>query len=201
MEAALLFSYRVLQMVTWDTRRNHLVLVAGRVFSRGLHGPDIKCSGANVTEKYEQIKTDAPKLDVNTDEEIAIFIDQHQACVIPREEESYLRQVVFSLQKHVNSATCRRGGSCRFHFPHYPSSETVIARQPDVDDFMVAMLNDRADIFKNVSDVMEDKNVPEVTSFEDFLKKADVNPQEYPGVVKLVKSEKQVVLKRQPSER
>uniref|UniRef100_A0A0L8GT30 OTU domain-containing protein n=1 Tax=Octopus bimaculoides TaxID=37653 RepID=A0A0L8GT30_OCTBM len=115
---------------------------------------------------------DAPILDVNIDEEITTFIDQHQTCVIPGEEESDLRQIVLSLQKYVHSVTCRRGGSCRFH---YPSSETVIARQPDVGDFMVAklMLNAKADIFK----------------------------KEYHGVVKLVKSGKQVVLKRQPSER
>lgn len=83
---------------------------------------------------------DAPKLDVNTDEEIAAFINHHQTCAIPGEEESDLRQLILSVQKHVHTATCRRGGSCRFHIPHYPSAETVIARQPDVDVSMVAEL-------------------------------------------------------------
>lgn len=76
-----------------------------------------------------------PKLDVNTDEEIVAFINRHQTCAIPGEEESDLRQLVFSVQKH--SATCRKSGSW-FHFPHYLSAEIVIARQPGIDDSMAA---------------------------------------------------------------
>ena len=41
---------------------------------------------------------DAPKLDVNTDEEVISFIDKYQTCVIPDEENTDLRKLVLSLQ-------------------------------------------------------------------------------------------------------
>jgi hypothetical protein len=77
---------------------------------------------------------DAPKLDVNTDEEVISFIDKYQTCVIPDEENTDLRNIVLSLQKHVHSSTCRKHGSCRFRFPHPPSGKTLIARPHDESD-------------------------------------------------------------------
>ena len=41
---------------------------------------------------------DAPKLDVNTDEEVISFIDKYQTCVIPDEENTDLRKLVLPLQ-------------------------------------------------------------------------------------------------------
>ena len=70
---------------------------------------------------------DAPKLNVNSDEEVCSFIDQYVTCNIPADEE--LAQLVSKVQKHRHSATCRRHGKCRFHYPHPPSPKTVIARQ------------------------------------------------------------------------
>ena len=77
---------------------------------------------------------DAPKLDINTDEEVISFIDKYQTCVIPDEENTDLRNLVLSLKKHVHSSTCRKRGSCRFRFPHPPSGKTLIARSPDESD-------------------------------------------------------------------
>ena len=69
---------------------------------------------------------DAPKLNVDTDEDVCTFIDQYVKCNIPDEE---LAQLVSKVQKHGHSATCRRDGKCHFHYPRPPSPETVIARQ------------------------------------------------------------------------
>ncbi|XP_035700338.1 uncharacterized protein LOC118432825 [Branchiostoma floridae] len=77
----------------------------------------------------------APKLNVNSDKDIIAFINKHQTCAIPDEEQSDLRNLVLSLQRHVHSATCRKGGGCRFKFPHQPSKETVIAR-PDQEELI-----------------------------------------------------------------
>ena len=52
---------------------------------------------------------DAPKLNVNTDEEVCSFIDQYVKCNIPDDE---LSQLVSKVQKHRHSATCRRHGKC-----------------------------------------------------------------------------------------
>ena len=56
---------------------------------------------------------DAPKLNVNTDEEVCSFIDQYVKCNIPDDEE--LDQLVSKVQKHRHSATSRRYGKYRFH--------------------------------------------------------------------------------------
>ena len=48
---------------------------------------------------------------------------------------------------------------------------------------------------------MEDTDVPEGISMDDMLQKAGVQPQQYQHLVKLMRSGKQVVLQRQPSER
>lgn len=143
---------------------------------------------------------DAPKLDVNSDEEIVNFINQHQTCAIPQDEDAELRQLVLSLQKHVHSATCRKTGSCRFHFPKYPSSETLIARKPEVEN-LERLINIKSEVFKKVITTMENKDNPEDISMQDLLTKAEVDPQQYQDLLKVMKSGKQVVLQRQPSER
>lgn len=55
---------------------------------------------------------DAPKLNINTDEEVCTFTDQYVKCNIPDDEE--LAQLV-----------CRRHGKCCFHYPWPPSLEAV----------------------------------------------------------------------------
>ena len=70
---------------------------------------------------------DAPKLNISTDEEMGVFIDQYVMCNIPDDEE--LARLVSEVQKHRHSATCRRHGKCRFHYPWPPSLETVIVQQ------------------------------------------------------------------------
>ena len=49
---------------------------------------------------------DSPKLNINSDEEVVAFINKYQMCAIPVEEDSDLKSLVLSLQKHVHSATC-----------------------------------------------------------------------------------------------
>ena len=145
----------------------------------------------------------APKLNVNSDEEIVAFIDQHQTCVIPGEEDSDLRQLVLSLQKHGHSESCRRGKSCRYQFPHYPSAKTVIARAPDTGKPFVAesQIKAKSEIFNKVRNIMEDKDISEDISLASLLEKAKVDPQLYQECLTLMKRGKKVVLQRQPSER
>ena len=70
---------------------------------------------------------DAPKLNVDSDDDVCNFIDKYISCSVPDDKE--LAQLVSKVQKHRHSATCRRHGKCRFHYPRRPSPETVIARQ------------------------------------------------------------------------
>ncbi|KAI8509442.1 hypothetical protein Bbelb_132900 [Branchiostoma belcheri] len=133
---------------------------------------------------------DAPKLGVNSDSDVVNFINKHQTCAIPGEEEEDLRHLVLSLQKHVHSQTCRRNGSCRFSFPHQPSCETLIARPSDQADPLVVKrdLKVKEEVFRKVRTVMEDKNTPEDISLEQLLQKAKVGPDVYQQALKLTKS-------------
>ena len=67
---------------------------------------------------------DAPKLGVQDDEEVCKFIDRYVHSNVPEDEE--MAELVTKLQKHKHSATCRRHGSCKFHYPRPPSPVTVI---------------------------------------------------------------------------
>ncbi|XP_078621306.1 uncharacterized protein LOC144887780 [Branchiostoma floridae x Branchiostoma japonicum] len=140
----------------------------------------------------------APKLNVNSDKDIIAFINKHQTCAIPDEEQSDLRNLVLSLQRHVHSATCRKGGGCRFKFPHQPSKETVIAR-PDQEE-LIDVQKKQKEVLSKVRSVMDDKNIPEDISLQNLLQKADVSPDAYEQALKVAKSEK-IILQRHPSER
>ncbi|XP_078692147.1 uncharacterized protein LOC144922342 [Branchiostoma floridae x Branchiostoma belcheri] len=145
---------------------------------------------------------DAPKLGVNSDSDVVNFINKHQTCAIPGEEEEDLRHLVLSLQKHVHSQTCRRSGSCRFRFPHPPSCLTMIARPSEADPLVVKRdLKVKEEVFRKVRTVMEDKNTPEDISLEQLLQRAKVGPDVYQQALKLTKSGEQIVLQRHPSER
>ncbi|XP_078619175.1 uncharacterized protein LOC144886422 [Branchiostoma floridae x Branchiostoma japonicum] len=144
----------------------------------------------------------APKVGVDSDEDVINFINQHQTCTIPDEKEDDLRQLVLSLQKHVHSKTCRRNGLCRFRFPHPPSKHTIIGRpSTETDATMVTKeLQAKEDVLRKVRTIMEDKNTSPDISLENLLQKAKVNQHEYQQALKLTRSGEQIILKRQPSE-
>ncbi|CAH1233099.1 PIF1 [Branchiostoma lanceolatum] len=144
----------------------------------------------------------APKLGVDEDAEIINFINEHQSCAIPDNSDEDMRDLVLSRQKHVHSKTCRRAGSCRFKFPHPPSMETIIARQPsDMNPAAVATeLKTKEDVLRKVRTIMEDKTTPQDISLEHLLRRAKVHPQEYQQALKLTKSREPIILRRNPSE-
>ena len=87
---------------------------------------------------------DSKQLDVDPDSEVAEFISRYQTCEIPT-GDTELSKLVKTLQRHIHSATCRRNNDCRFHFPHAPSFETIIARPPgeDIDPQRAALQLER----------------------------------------------------------
>ena len=147
---------------------------------------------------------DTPKLDVNTDEEVISFIDKYQTCVIPDEEDAAnLRNLVLSMQKHVHSSTCRKRGSCRFRFPHPPSTKTVIARPPEELDSTIQhnILKSCKDVLPKIRELMDDKNIPEEITLQSLLQKSNVQPHLYKRALKLMKSGIGIKLQCQPCER
>ncbi|CAH1232472.1 PIF1 [Branchiostoma lanceolatum] len=144
----------------------------------------------------------APKLGVDDDAEVINFINEHQSCAVPDNSDEDMRDLVLSRQKHVHSKTCRRAGSCRFKFPHPPSMETIIARQPCEENpaAVAKELKMKEDLLRKVRTIMEDKNTPQDISLEHLLRRAKVDPQEYKQALKLTKSREQIILRRNPSE-
>ena len=67
----------------------------------------------------------APKLGVDSDQDIIDFIEKYIHCDIPDDED--LADLICRVQKHRQSVACRRHGHCCFHYPRPPSPVTVIA--------------------------------------------------------------------------
>ena len=55
------------------------------------------------------------------------YIDKYVKCDILDDRE--LAEFVCKVQKHKHSATCRRNGECRLHYPRPPSPHTLIAHE------------------------------------------------------------------------
>ena len=75
---------------------------------------------------------DAPKFGVNSDDEVCEFIDRYITCCKPQ-EDGLLKELVSLLQEHKHSTYCKKGKTCRFHFPQPPSPKTLIAYSADPD--------------------------------------------------------------------
>ena len=71
---------------------------------------------------------DAPKINVNEDEEICHFTDKYITAVLPTGQAEYEDDVKLmeNLLKHTHSDYCQRQKRCHFGFPKPPSYKTVI---------------------------------------------------------------------------
>ena len=141
---------------------------------------------------------DAPKLNVNTDEEVCSFIDQYVKCNIPDDEE--LSQLVSKVQKHRHSATCRRHGKCRFHYPRPPSPKTVIARESTAATYPEEQAEQAVKALAAVRKILDDKNTPEDISMDELFLKAGVSSNIYLCGLKICSTGNSVVMQRKPSE-
>ncbi len=140
---------------------------------------------------------DAPKLGVDSDDDVCDFIDHYVHCNIPQEED--LSQLVSKVQKHRHSATCRRNGRCRFHYPRHPSPATLLARQvnpecspEEADEAKAALLT--------VRKTLDDKDTSDDISMDELLDKAGVSYATYMQGLKICSKGNSVVMQRTPSE-
>ena len=131
----------------------------------------------------------ASKLNVYTDEDVCTFIDQYVKCNIQDNKE-----LVQLVQKHRHSATCRRHGKCRFH---YPRPETVIARQSTAATYPEEQAEQA---LAAVRKVLDDKDTPEDISMDELLLKAGVSSDMYLCGLKMCSTGNNDVMKRKPSE-
>ena len=134
----------------------------------------------------------------DTDEDVCNFIDQYVKCNIPDDEE--LAQLISKVQKHRHSATCRRHGKCRFHYPRPPSPETVIAHQSSAVTYPKEQAEQALKALVAVRNVLDDKDTPEDISMEELLSKANVSHSMYLCGLKICSTGNSVVMKRKPLE-
>ena len=138
------------------------------------------------------------ELNVDSDEHVCSFIDQYVKCNVPDDEE--LSQLVSKVQKHRHSATCRKHGKCRFHYPRPPSPETVVARQSTAATYPEEQAEQAIKALAAVRKILDDKDTPEDISMDELLLKANVSQDMYLCGLKICSTGNSVVMKRKPSE-
>ena len=93
---------------------------------------------------------------------IVSFVDKFVTCTLQDPRSS---KIAASVQKHNHTFTCRKAGSkCRFKFPRYPSSHTILAKPlrnvfkgEDDETERKAMVMKIRLALGNVRDVLENK--------------------------------------------
>ena len=135
---------------------------------------------------------DAPKFGINEDKEVTDFIDKYVTCCKPKDGK--LRELVLLLQEHKHSTYCKKGKTCRFHFPQPPSPTTLIAK-PDTD---TDNLKEAQKTLGKVRKILIDNNTD--TSLDDLLANAGVEFGDYMEALQTSTRGNTIVLKRDPSE-
>ncbi|XP_060603545.1 uncharacterized protein LOC132756482 [Ruditapes philippinarum] len=135
----------------------------------------------------------APKLNVDSIEEIAAYVDQYLKCSINNEFVGAL----VDIQIHKHSRTCRKKQDriCRFGYPLPPLQKTMVLfpLENDKDKY----LKQYAKIQKKMNDQKHGYNM----SFEKFLSDiAQMNEDDYIKCIRSSLNSPKVFLKRNPNE-
>ncbi|XP_035682532.1 uncharacterized protein LOC118419944 isoform X1 [Branchiostoma floridae] len=129
---------------------------------------------------------DAPKLGVNSEEEICSFVDRYVCCQLPNSEtDKELFDIVSQVQMHRkgHTSSCKKGGKiCRFGFPKPPVNQTFLCSPVSLQDLTdeesasIAGRKKQAESdLKKFWDVLDKKTEPEKCSTEEVLKEANLN--------------------------
>ena len=126
------------------------------------------------------------------------------SCKIP-EGDDELKKKVVELQTHKHTDTCwKKGRSCRFNFPKLPSDEFLIARPlPDDMDEKVKQekLKKCKDILEKAKEILEDPDINETMTYEDFVKMLKVSKSEYKEALSISERGSILILERNVNER
>ncbi|XP_066264724.1 uncharacterized protein [Branchiostoma lanceolatum] len=154
---------------------------------------------------------DAPKLNVNSEEEICSFVDRYVCSQLPDSEtDKELFDIVSQVQMHRkgHTSSCKKGGKvCRFGFPKPPVKQTFlcspVAKQDLTDEerASIAEKEKQAEILlKKFWDVLDKITEPEKCSTDDILKEAQLTTAQFCDALNLMATRKQVVLRREPKD-
>ncbi|XP_066288772.1 uncharacterized protein [Branchiostoma lanceolatum] len=154
---------------------------------------------------------DAPKLNVNSEEEICAFVDRYVCSQLPDSEaDKELFDIVSQVQTHRkgHTASCKKGGKvCRFGFPKPPVKQTFMCgpvKLQDLTDAEMASFKGRKKqaeaVLKKFWDVLDKTKEPNKCSTDAILKEADLSAAEFCDAFNLMATRKQVVLRREPKD-
>ena len=134
------------------------------------------------------------KLGVDSDNDIGDFVEKYIHCGIPEDEE--LADLVCKVKKHRHSATCRRHGHCRFHYPRPPSPVTVVARESNHSEKSEQLTASLLAVRK----VLDDNDTACDISLDDLLRKTEISRDTYIQALKICSKSNSIVMKRSPSQ-
>jgi biopolymer transport protein ExbD len=139
---------------------------------------------------------DSPKLNIQTDQEIVHFIDKYVTCSLP-DNDPEMKEKVAQLQKHNHSNYCRKKKTCRFGYPKPPSNETMIAREPPLDEHTDDILKQSREILKRVKEAIENEELMRTcTDLNSLLRKLQLTPEMYREALSVSTRNTTVVLRR-----
>ena len=139
----------------------------------------------------------APKIGVNSDQDVIAFIDKYQHSVVGN-DNPILKELVRTRQTHKHNSTCWRNGKCRFNFPKPISNKTLIARQPVGDDSKEKIEASQTTL-KKVQEILS-SDLPSDTSIDEVLKKAQITEDEYMKALSINKTGTSLIIKRNVSD-
>ncbi|XP_062409039.1 uncharacterized protein LOC134100005 [Sardina pilchardus] len=145
----------------------------------------------------------APKIDKESDDEVAQFIDTYITCEIPPKTDAELYEVVSSVQRHStrHSKTCRKKNTvCRFNFPRPPSSCTFITRGGNCED--LSGNDDNTSASTIIKDVKTALTMPDMNfdTADAFFESLGIDQGLFEKAYNICSKKKSVVLKRNPGD-
>nr|XP_039256248.1 uncharacterized protein LOC120332966 [Styela clava] len=139
----------------------------------------------------------APKLGIQTDEEVCAFISKHVACSFPVDDLP-LKALVQDLQTHSHSSYCRKSGGCRFNYPKPPSEKVIIAKEVEEDESK--LMTQSKIVLKKVRDTLSSsyRDTSSDVSMDDLLQ--NIDNQQYRQALCMSQKGNTVILARKPAE-
>jgi hypothetical protein len=135
----------------------------------------------------------APKFKVNSDDELAVYVDQFLKCSINNPDLGRL----IELQVHKHSRTCRKREDkiCRFGYPLPPLPKTMVLQPLETEKDKYNKL------YQNLQKKMNNEKDGYDMSYENFLKTVvQMTETEYVKCIRSSLNSSKVFLKRNPSE-
>ena len=130
--------------------------------------------------------------------------DLTMSCSLPDDDDE-LKDIAFTVQRHTHTKSCRKKEkSCRYGFPRLPISKTVLAEplndNMDTDE-KEETLKKAKDCLCNALEILEDPNIDENMSYEEYLDLLGETKENYEKYCAITERGRCLLIKRTVKER